>query len=300
MNKHVIMIHVSPYEIDQYQTFVQQLRKNIELIDNLDELLFVPYLNLSSYLYNWDKSWLKPEYFTNKFNKLNKIISDEIDTVVIHNKFDNKILGALSYKTEYIKKYKSIAKSFIWFDCDLWFPSNLLLGLIDSYEAVKESGYEFIITPEIVKLWDNTWDVLVNEKYINNVPSHEDYYNFDPYKLIYSSPPELYENLSNVKFASGWGNLLSAGLFDKISLDNLGHYGIDDTFVMFAMDKLNQKEKENNYRQFILRNIVVTENNLYKDNYIDETIVVRQEGSKTKEQLRQESEINMINKLKLI
>lgn len=302
MNKHIIMIHVSPYEIDQYQTFIYRLRENLSYLNKqyLDELLFIPYLNLSNYIYNWSKSWLSPEFFSNKFHKLNKIINDKIEVkgdVVTYGDYNYEIQGALSYKAEYIKKYKPIAKSFIWFDCDLWFPSDLLITLIHGYENAKLINDKFIITPEIIKLWDNTWDPLVNENFINKNPSHEYYYNFNPYELdkIENVLPELQENIGYIKFASGWGNLLSVNIFDEISLDGLGHYGVDDTFIMFAIDKLKKQGK--NYKQYILRNIIVTENNLYKEDFYN-NVVEKQQSCKLKEELRKESEINMINKLK--
>ena len=303
MKKHVIMIHVSPYEIDQYQTFIHQLRENLEFIskENLNELIFIPYLNLSNYIYNWNKCFLTPEFFTTKFNKLNKIISDKIEVnsnVVTYSDGNYEIQGALSYKAEYIKKYKHQAKSFIWFDCDLWFPPELILTLIHSYNNAILISNKFIITPEIIKLWDNTWDIIVNKNFINNIPSHEFYNNFIPYDLrkIDNLMPELHENIEYTKFASGWGNLLSVDIFDdKISLDGLGHYGVDDTYIMYAIDKL--KKQGENYKQYILRNIVVMENNIYKENFYD-NVLTKQILCKLKEDLRKESEINMINKLK--
>jgi hypothetical protein len=305
--KHVIMIHVSPHEIDQYQTFIHNLRNSLDYVPKkaLEELIFIPYLNLSSSLYNWNKSWVEPNFFTNKFNKLNKIIESKIKVssdIVTHSDPNDKILGALSYKAKYIKQYRDKAKSFIWFDCDLWFPPTLLVTLVTAYQNVRDTARmaydddKFIITPEIVKLWDNTWDVLVNENFLMRAPSHEAYYNFDPYTIftIDDRIPELQENNENTKFASGWGNLLSSNIFDEISLDGLGHYGVDDTFIMFAMDKLKQQGK--NYKQFILRNVVVTENNLHKEDFYG-NLIAKQEGCKLKEDFRRESEINMINKL---
>lgn len=294
------MIHVSPYEIDQYQTFVYRLRGSLSYLSKqyLDELLFIPCLNLNNYLYNWNKSWLNSEFFSNKFHKLNKVISNKIKVEEnIINNHNREIQGALSYKAKFIEKYKFIAKSFIWFDCDLCFPFDLLITLIHGYENVKLINDKFIITPEIIKLWDNTWDPLVNENFIHRAPSHESYYNFDPYELekIENILPELHENTGYTKFASGWGNLLSVNIFDEISLDGLGHYGVDDTFIMFAIDKLKKQGKD--YKQYILRNIVVTENNLYKEDFYN-NVIEKQYGCKLKEELRKESEINMVTKLK--
>ena len=47
-----ISIHISPYEIDNYQLFIHQLRRNLNYIE--DEIIFNPCLNLSSYFYDWN------------------------------------------------------------------------------------------------------------------------------------------------------------------------------------------------------------------------------------------------------
>lgn len=59
--KYHISIHIFPNEIDNYQTFIHQLRRNLNYID--DEIVFPPFLNLSNYFYNWGDSVLKSNYF---------------------------------------------------------------------------------------------------------------------------------------------------------------------------------------------------------------------------------------------
>jgi hypothetical protein len=293
--KYHISIHISPYEIDNYQLFIHQLRRNLNYIDN--EIIFNPYLNLSNYFYDWDNSVLKSDFFINKFNELNKIVENQVTLDSVIN-FDNKILGALSYKREFISKYKNQVDAFIWFDSDMIFPDDLLFYLINSFESINQEYC--IITPQITKLWDNTWDILVNEKYINQYPNHDNYFNFDGYKL-YNQPEvkELIENNHYTKFASGWGNLLSSGLFKKyISFtDSLGHYGIDDTFIMYAIDLY--KQKGNNIKQFIVNNLVVIENNKFKISSYD-NLIYKNKNIKTKEDFRQESENKMIIQLNKI
>ena len=82
-------------------------------------------------------------------------------------------------------------------------------------------------------------------------------------------------NKQGFKFASGWCNLLSADLFrDLIDFTyDLGHYGPDDTFIMFLLDYYKFKQGKD-INQYILKNVIVTENykhnlNVYK-NYITE------------------------------
>jgi hypothetical protein len=293
--KYHISIHISPYEIDNYQLFIHQLRRNFNYIDN--KIIFNPCLNLSNYFYNWDNSILKSNFFINKFNELNKIVEEKVILDPIIN-FKNDILGALSYKRHFLEKYKNEVDAFIWFDSDMIFPDDLLFYLINSFESINQEYC--IVTPQITKLWDNTWDVIVNKEYINQYPSHDNYFNFDGYNLYtQTEDKKLLENTTYTKFASGWGNLLSSGLFKKYIkfTESLGHYGIDDTFIMYTVDLY--KQKGNNIKQFILQNLVVTENNKFKISSYDD-LVLKNKDIKSKEKFREESEKEMIKQLNKI
>ena len=283
--KYHISIHISPYEIDNYQTFIHQLRRNLNHVE--DEIIFTPYLNLSKYFYNWEDSTLSPFYFVDRFNELNDIVREYcvIDEYV---NFDEKILGAFSYKTMFLNKYKNEVDAFIWFDSDMIFPDNTIAMLIASHKSSETK--HCIITPQIHRLWDETWDILVNKDYINIPASHDNYKGFDGYSLYKHSDEDIFLDLNKqgFKFASGWGNLLSADLFrDLINFTyDLGHYGPDDTFIMNLLDyyKFNKGKDIN---QYILKNIVVTENykhslNQYKD------YIVKNNNIKTKEEFTNE------------
>jgi hypothetical protein len=228
---------------------------------------------------------------------LNKIVSEK--TILDSNiNFNNEILGALSYKREFIQKYKDQIDAFIWFDSDIIFPDDTLFMLINSFEQVYPKTC--IISPQIPRLWDTTWDVIVNDKYMDVSPSHENYLNFDGYDL-YSQLDEkqLIENTSNTKFAAGWCTLLSSDLFKKYIKfsENLGHYGIDDTFIMYAVDIY--KQKGNNIKQFIINNLVITENNKFKMSpYVN--LVKQNKNIKLKEDFRKESEQGMVLELNKI
>ena len=285
--KYHISIHISPYEIDNYQTFIHQLRRNLNYID--DEIIFSPFLNLSNYFYNWEKSTFDASYFANRFNELNNIVK-EYCQLEEHVNFEELILGAFSYKTMFLKQYKDEVDAFIWFDSDMIFPDNTIVSLIGAHQALGDTNC--IITPQIHRLWDETWDVLVNEDYINIPASHDNYFGFDGYKLFKNNGKELSVTKSEqrFKFAAGWCNLLTSDLFkDYIEFDySLGHYGPDDTFIMNLLDyyKFN---KGKNVNQYIIKNLVVTENykhslNQYKD------YITKNNNIKTKEEFA--SEVN--------
>ena len=283
--KYHISIHISPYEIDNYQTFIHQLRRNLNYID--DEIIFSPYLNLSTYFYDWRNSKLKSDFFVNKFNELNNIIKDECELDSTVN-FKDKILGAFSYKTMFLEQYKDKVDAFIWFDSDMIFPDNAIISLIGAHKALEDK--HCIITPQIHRLWDETWDVLVNEDYTNIPASHDNYFGFDGYKLFKNKERDLsvIKNEQNFKFASGWCNLLTSDLFkDYIKFDySLGHYGPDDTFIMCLLD--HYKHIGNNINQYIIKNLVVTENYKHSLNQYEDYIT-KNNGIKTKEEFASET-----------
>ena len=294
--KYHISIHISPYEIDNYQTFIHQLRRNLNHVE--DEIIFTPYLNLSKYFYNWEDSTLSPFYFVDRFNELNDIVR-EYCVIDEHVNFDEKILGAFSYKTMFLNKYKNEVDAFIWFDSDMIFPDNTIHMLIASHKS-SETKY-CIVTPQIHRLWDTTWDILVNKDYINIPASHDNYFGFDGYSLYKRNDEDIFLDTSKqkFKFASGWCNLLSSELFrDLIDFTyDLGHYGPDDTFIMCLLDYYKHIGKDIN--QYIVRGVVVTENykhslNQYKD------YITKNDNIKTKEEFARETNQAVGERLNLI
>jgi hypothetical protein len=64
-------------------------------------------------------------------------------------------------------------------------------------------------------------------------------------------------NQPYMKFAGGWFTILSKSLLNELPWpDNYGHYGYDDTYLMWAASVKNDKT----IKQFKLKNIVVCEN----------------------------------------
>jgi hypothetical protein len=63
---------------------------------------------------------------------------------------------------------------------------------------------------------------------------------------------------------------------------------------MFALDLY--KQKGHDIKQFIIENLIVTENNRFKISSYDD-LILKQSGIKTKEDFRQESENAMVKEL---
>ena len=137
----------------------------------------------------------------------------------------------------------------IWLDSDIYF-SHLTSYLISSTEHIQEDT--FILSPEIIKYWDNSWDCIVHDKFLKEPHNHRDY--FDLYvfdSLVTNNEISLRKN-NTIKFGGGWFNLIKSTVFDKIPLiDELGSYAPDDTYLSICGKQI--------IPQYILGGVVVSE-----------------------------------------
>jgi hypothetical protein len=150
---------------------------------------------------------------------------------------------------------------------------------IDRLQQTDPNVDKYFITPEIVKYWDTTWDCLVNSNYLNkpldycktNNPFAESGEVGDvELETVFNNVP----GQPQTKFGAGWFTLLSKPLLDRIPLpESMGAYGPDDTFLMWAIEKLNQSGA--NIYQFKLKNYIVCENYIYRNRKHYDTIISR-------------------------
>jgi hypothetical protein len=163
---------------------------------------------------------------------------------------------------------------------------------------VKEAGLDdIIVTPEFVKQWDNTWDVIVNKQHWNKPFDY--YLNTD----IYSDGlPQLQEvNVTEInafKFAGGWFTLISKSLLDKTGIpESFGHYGLEDTYIMACAYTL--KQKGHSISQFVLENLIIGENHLYRTNNTIKNYISSKDRKKEFLKIAEanfEKELNIFNK----
>jgi hypothetical protein len=166
-----------------------------------------------------------------------------------------------------LRKYD--VDNFIWLDCDLIFNPFTLKILIDSANLIEHEYY--IISPQISKMWDSSWDCLVNKHYIEDKwdqpdPNYPPTNSKDPYSVVtYNYGDVNLKRNPTFKFAGGWFNLMSSKLLKLIDIpDSMGSYGPDDTYIMECSKIL--KYKGINIQQYVLENLVISENIKYRIN----------------------------------
>lgn len=263
----VVSIFCLPYEIDELENTLNQLRRASYYLSGKNEWVLDVTLSLSNQLVNWNKSSLPKSYFEDKFLKL----SSHTDWCAKYFQTSTEINGCVSQRRNSLLQHQT-ADYFIWLDTDIVFDERTLSYLENSIESIQQITPYSVITPEIVKVWDNTWDCLVNEQFLDKPLDYQK--TNDPYKdsgikggVSIESVRNIFQNQPRFKFAGGWMTGLSGDLLRRIGVpESFGHYGYEDTFLMWASEKLIQTSGTN-IQQFKLKNLVVCENYKYRSNY---------------------------------
>lgn len=275
MKKIVITSFVMPHELDDLERVLIDLNKASKHINGNNYEFYISF-SVSDYLFDWENSKVDKQFFIDRFNSL-KPLTDWAGKSTYQIR--DEIIGAFQTK-RYAHLECTDATHFIWLDTDICFDERILFYFENGIDVLKESNIEkYIVTPEIVKYWDTTWDCLVNQKFINKELDYCKTNNpfVDSGEHGDVSIETIINNVSGqprAKFGAGWFTLLSKPLLDRIPLpESMGAYGPDDTFVMWGMEKLNQNGEQ--MYQFKLKNYVVCENYIYRNRKHYDSIIKR-------------------------
>ena len=261
--KYCISIFCLPHEIDDLELTLNQMKKAFRYVDEQNFILDIT-LALTGELTLWEQSKIPIDYFTHKYEKLRKS-SDWITNKYFRVEQHSEVLGCVSKRRKVWKEHQNVDYH-IWLDTDIIFDERTLAYIDSSIQSLNKDYPYAVVSPEIVKVWDNTWDCLVNEQFLNEPLDYQK--TNDPYldcgikgdigiETINNTIP----NQPRMKFAGGWFTCISKKLLDRITVpDSLGHYGLEDTFIMWGSDKLKLGQ------QFKIKNLVVCENYKYRDN----------------------------------
>jgi hypothetical protein len=278
-----IVIHLLPHEIDWFEWQSKQFKLGSYYIN--DKIIIDVTLNLN--LTNWSQSSLPKQFFIDKFNQI-KTLWDWSETQFIVDE-ENKCLGCDDKRREAIRSTK--ADNILYLDSDLLFSPELLSYMIESSKLIEEEYY--IVSPQTVRMWDDSWDIITNKKYLTTPANMETYYANDPFEIITQEQSDLnLKAINQFKFGGGWFNLLSTKLLKLTDIpDSFGPYGIDDLYVMICCDIM--KQKGYNIQQYILENSIVIENFKYRWNpYKNYLSLIDKQN-----EFRQQAESNIQNEI---
>ena len=259
-----IISHCLPREIDDLDRMFDHLHRSAHFLDDKDEVVLDCTLNLSDELTNWEDSKIPKEYFLAKWEMMerkadwtHKNIFDVVD--------DGSVLGCNDKRRNSIRKYADTTSHFTYMDCDIFFPMFMLSYIFRSIEQIDTEYH--IINPQILKLWDESWDVISNDRWLHYgfdsfIWKSYDHYGLDKECFDYLDEVGI-KPIDTIKFGGGLFCTFSSNLLKLVDIpDTFPGYGLDDTFVATCC----QYMLGNGFpiRQYLLENIIVMENKKYK------------------------------------
>jgi hypothetical protein len=246
-----ITYHIMPWEIDYALLSFTQLKKSKYYLPEDINITIDSVLNLSSYLINWDESKLPKEFFIEKYNQLLPLLKDYTHNSKI---FDgDELYGHFELQRECLSPD---ADYYMYLSPDIYFNEHVLAYLVKSLEHIDDEY--FVLTPQIPRMWDNSWDILTNEKYINHPTELWDSIDIFDIATDEHPTPTLTHSENHIKWA-GWFDIHSKSFIEKLApVQPEWHgYGAWDLYSMNvtkAFQHLGGK-----FKQYILTNQVVFE-----------------------------------------
>jgi hypothetical protein len=290
--KGVITIFAMPQELEDLALTLNMLKRNSVFREKDINYKVEITMCLSDELTNWKESTLPKDYIWQRTVELCKKYLGWCE-YELRIETESEILGCVSQR-RYSLKNNPNADFFIWLDCDFIFKDTTLFYVASAFKMLKEGGRDdFVVTPQFVKQWDNTWDVIVNKRFWNHQLDYE--LIADVYEDTLPEYGEVgVQEIQSHKFAGGWFTCLSGDLLRKTDIpESFGHYGLEDTYVAECM---NIMKSQNKYvSQFIVENLIIGESYTQRPN---ETIKSFIKSKNRKEEFTKIATDNFRNELK--
>jgi len=238
-----IIQYIQPWEIDDLSRQVHDMILSSYLVPS--DVTVIWDVSMNTDIVNWDSSKIPLDYFISKFEYLKTIVGYYYQAEF---NIDNSINGCTDKRRNIVN---TIQDYVIWLDSDVYFSKLNLPYLIHATRHINDELY--IVSPQLIKYWDESWNCIVNQKFINEPFNHRDYFDLYSLDTICNDNEIVIKQNSHIKFGGGWFNLFTNALFQRITFpEELGSYSADDLYVMLCASKLNVK-------QYILDGIVVSE-----------------------------------------
>lgn len=246
-----VMFHVMPWDIDYALLAFDKLKGSSYFINKEDTVYIDSFLNLSNSIVDWDKAELPKQYFIDKYRVLDDLIKDTF----IHKPFVFDAEGVYGHLDSQRSIIEPHIDYYIGMCPDVNFQEHLLYYLLESAKQIKDEY--FVLTPQIFKSWDSSWDILVNHQF-QSIP-HTQCIDVDIHEIrhacLHLDSPSL-EPSPSFKFA-GWFDLYSKNFYEKLvpTLEEWTGYGPWD---LYAMNVCNLAKTQGvNINQYILKNQVI-------------------------------------------
>lgn len=260
--KYKITYHMMPWEVDYaLLSFIQFKKSKYYLhLDEEDEIIFDIELNLSKKLFNWKKTKLPKQHFIDKYNQILKLLEEDYNTS--GRIYDGpKLRGHLQHQREAIKPdidfYINVCP-------DIYFSEHLLSLMIAVSKQIPNEY--FVLTPEIYKMWDQTWDEITNAEYLS-VP-YDDWNKGDIFDVRANMKNQVDyvtgevgvtpEATQRSKWA-GWFDLYNKEMYENLVRihDDWTGYGPWDWYSLMMTEFAQSKGVD--FQQYVLRGQTIFE-----------------------------------------
>ena len=206
-----ITYHIMPWEIDYTLLTFQQLKKSKYYLSEDVNITINSALNLSSFLINWEESKLPKEYFIEKYKTLSILLKDYNHIPFIYE--GNELWGHLDLQRNVIVNESDY---YISICPDMYFSEHLLSYLIAGAQSIKNKY--FVLTPQICRMWDESWEILTHDKY--KIGPH---YGWEKTVDIYDVDNFLHTNNEDVGITpinqnkwAGWFDLYNKEFYENL------------------------------------------------------------------------------------
>jgi len=255
--------HYMPWDLDLAILNVNTIKKSSYMLQDGDKLIVALTLNLSSYIVDWYKSEISIDLLKDKFQRLSHIIGNTSKISYQLKVFlGDALYGHLDSQRESIKEDN--VDGYIQYCPDIYFSETLIPLYFQAAKMIKEKY--FVVAAQTPKLWDNTWDVLLNSRYKDMNFKNMQYQNIN----IYDINNDISQNqnwgrlilLPTIKFA-GWMDYYSKGFAEQLFPvpDDWHGYGSWDLYCIILGNDLIRKGFP--LKQYVIENQIISQRYLF-------------------------------------
>ena len=277
-NKYIIGTHIMFYEIDMVGEHIDSIINAVQNIDNPENVTVKLLLNKSEYFERINIEQLTDKQLTDKYNDLISRLSHSGVTLDCNTYSDNKPLTMVDFRRD-LNYYGCRDNDFvIWGESDCLIPPETFQTLEQLKEYTNSQNiHRYITTFAVRKMWDDSWKPLEHPE-MTDKPLHprtlpDGSLNpvafSEPYSISYTMSIEEMNDINdradgaeiltlNAPKFDGSGLIISSDLIKAGANIPLGIFGLaaEDTAFMYSCLQV----LGNNYKQFIIKNILKVHN----------------------------------------
>lgn len=275
MEKTKIVYYAFPFHIDMLERTIYQLKRASNYSNTKNYLCLDIVLDISDANFDWDICKLPKQYFIDKFLNLEKYCDFCLE---VNFQYNSGFISSGEHQRKVLDENNGEC-NLIWLDPDIYFPTEIFYILENVIPIVEKETPTYMITPQIAKWWDSSWNVISNNEYINSPIEFDDINVFELETKCNVENIEISKNYEH-KFAGGWFNFHSKELTKLMKLpESVGIFHHIDLFQQEKFKILNKKGY--NIPQYVLGNCIVLEDRKYyhKNEYLTKYTPLRKNGS---------------------